>query len=231
MTEVADAQPGADQDYTLSMFDINQTTAIGTAITQFANAAAIDVYANPTPYIQATTQVRRYGISGDFWYGFVDLGEYLNVLDGVSPEVATARDNLLTAISNALVGQRNGTPVFDAATGMTIYFPNEPRDFDSDFQALATAGPWMPFLEAFYNAQAGVVLQTDVGFAAETLTVAPVVDDPGFYADHRPRDRQLRRLRATRRRDDRRQRRADVLRDRRRPGQRQRRHRRSSCRR
>ena len=53
---------------------------------------------------------------------------------------------------------------------MTIYFPNEPRDFDSDFQALATAGPWMPFLEAFYNAQAGVVLQTDVGFAAETLT-------------------------------------------------------------
>jgi hypothetical protein len=181
VTEVADAQPGADQDYTLSMFDINQTTAIGAAITQFANAAAIDVYANPTPYIQATTQVRRYGISGDFWYGFVDLGEYLNVLDGVSPEVATARDNLLTAISNALVGQRNGTPVFDAATGMTIYFPNEPRDFDSDFQALATAGPWMPFLEAFYNAQAGVVLQTDVGFAAETLTVAPVVDDPGWY--------------------------------------------------
>ena len=81
VTEVADAQPGADQDYTLSMFDINQTTAIGTAITQFANAAAIDVYANPTPYIQATTQVRRYGISGDFWYGFVDLGEYLNVLE------------------------------------------------------------------------------------------------------------------------------------------------------
>ena len=95
----------------------------------------------------------------------------------MTPGVVELRGLLVTA----LVGQRNGTPVFDSATGMTIYFPNEPRDFDSDFEALATAGPWMPFLEAFYNDQAGVVLQTDVGFAAETLTVAPDVDEPGWY--------------------------------------------------
>ena len=39
----------------------------------------------------------------------------------------------------------------------------------------------MPFLEAFYNGQAGVVLQTDVGFAAETLTITADVNDPGWY--------------------------------------------------
>lgn len=180
-SEVADAQPGAQQDYTLSMFDVNHSVAIGPAIAQFANAAAADVYANPAPYIEATTQVRHYGVSGDFWFGFVDLGEYLNALVGVSPEVAAARDSLLTAIGNARVDQRNGSPVFDTATGMTIYFPSEPREFDSDFEGLATAGPWMPFLEAFYNAQAGVVLQTDVGFAAEIISVIPSAVEPGWY--------------------------------------------------
>jgi hypothetical protein len=172
--EVADAQPGSEQDYTLSMFDANQSNAIGAAIGQFATAAAADVAVNPAPYIEATTVVRKYGTSGDFWFGFVDLGEYLNALTGISPDVAAARDSLLAAISGALIGQHNGTPAFDAATGMTVYFPSEPREFDSDFQALATSGPWMPFLEAFYNAQAGVVLQTDVGFAAETLSIANV---------------------------------------------------------
>ena len=125
--------------------------------------------------------MRRYGVSGEFWFGFIDLGEYLNALTGVSPEVATARDNLLAAIARARIGQRNGTPAFDAATGLTVYFPTEPREFNSDFQQLATSGPWMPFLEAFYNGQAGVVLQTDVGFAAETLTVTDDLNDRASY--------------------------------------------------
>lgn len=177
--EVAEAMPGFEQDYTLSMFDVAQSAAIETAVAQFATVAATDVYANPGPYIQATTEVRRYGVSGDHWFGFVDLGEYLNALVGVAPDVAAARDGVLAAIDGARVAQRNGTPAFDAATGITIYFPNEPREFDADFELLRTAGPWMPFLDAFYNAQAGVVLQTDVGFTAEALGVSVI--QPNIY--------------------------------------------------
>ena len=177
--EVADAQPSDAEGYTLSMFDIGQTPAIHTALGQFAVAAAADVGANPSPYLQATTGVHQYGVSGDFWFGFVDLGEYLNGLVGVSPAVTAARDQLLASVAAARIGQRNGSPNFDAATGLTVYFPTEPREFDATFQDLATSVPWMPFLEAFYNAQAGVVLQTDVGFAAAALSIATL--EPNIY--------------------------------------------------
>ena len=178
-TEVADAQPSDAEGYTLSMFDVNQAPAINAALGQFAAAAAADVGVNPDPYLQATAGVHQYGVSGEFWFGFVDLGEYLNGLVGVSPAVTAARDQLLASVQAARIGQRNGSPNFDAATGLTVYFPTEPRDFDASFQELATSAPWMPFLEAFYNAQAGVVLQTDVGFAAETLSIAPL--EPNIY--------------------------------------------------
>ncbi len=178
-TEVADAQSSDAQGFTLSMFDINQAANINTALGQFATAAAADVGVNPAPYLQATTSLHQYGVSGDFWFGFVDIGEYINGLVGVSPAVTAARDQLLAAVQAARIGQRNGTPNYDAATGLTVYFPTEPRDFDETFQSLATSAPWMPFLDAFYNAQAGVVLQTDVGFAAETLGVATV--QPNVY--------------------------------------------------
>jgi len=178
-TEVAAAQPGDAEGYTLSMFDVGQAPAISNAISQFALAAAADVTVNPAPYLQATTSLHQYGVSGDFWFGFVDLGEYVNGLVGVSPAVTAARDQLLATVQAARVGQRNGSPNFDAATGLTVYFPTEPRNFDAEFEALATAAPWMPFLDAFYNAQAGVVLQTDVGFAAETLTVSTL--EPNVY--------------------------------------------------
>jgi hypothetical protein len=39
----------------------------------------------------------------------------------------------------------------------------------------------LPFLSAYYDAQAGVVLQTDVGFAAEVLSVAVFADDSRYY--------------------------------------------------
>jgi len=176
VSEVADAQPSDRQDYTLSMFDLRQADAVESAVATFATAAAADVRRNPQPYLAATTPVWRYGVSGDYWFGFVDLGEYLHHLDGVSPDVAAARDQLLAAIDAARVGQRNGTPGFDAATGLTVYFPFEPREFDSRFERLASAPAWMPFLSAFYDAQAGVVLQTDVGFTAEALTLGPSSD-------------------------------------------------------
>ena len=47
--EVAAAMPGSEQDFTLSMFDVNQTDAIEAAIRQFATAAVADVVVNPDP--------------------------------------------------------------------------------------------------------------------------------------------------------------------------------------
>jgi hypothetical protein len=153
--EVADSATDGG-DFTLSMFDVTQTAAIEESLARFAAAAAADVVVNPGPYLQATTSVHRYGESGEYWLGFVDLGEYLNELVGVSPDVMDARDRVLAALEAARVGQRNGTPNFDAATGLTVYFPTEPSEYDNSFEDLATAPLWTPFLSAFYDAQAAV---------------------------------------------------------------------------
>jgi hypothetical protein len=178
-SEVADA--GGGQDFTLSMFDINQSGAIQTAISQFVSAAAADVSVNPTPYLQAASAVHHYPAENADWDGYVDLGEYVTNLTGVSSDVVAARDNLLATIAAARVGQHNGTPAFDSATGMTVYFPNEPRLFLGEFRNLVTAGPWAPFLDSYYIAQAGVVLQTDTRFSAETLSITNVDVEESIY--------------------------------------------------
>lgn len=175
--EVASAQPSDADGFTLSMFDVGQAAAIVDALTLFSAAAAADVVVNPAPYLQATMSMHQYGVSGDVWFGFVDIGEYLNALVGVSPDVVAARDNVLGVLDAARIGQRNGTPNFDAATGLTVYFPFEPREFNARFESLPTSEPWLPFLDAFYNAQAGVVLQTDVGFASEALSISTIEAD------------------------------------------------------
>lgn len=175
--EIEADRAGWPGEYTLSMFDLAHTTAIGDAIAAFATAAAADVAVNPAPYLAATEHLHRYGTSGDFWFGFVDLGEYVSALTGVSADVVTARDRLLAAIEAARVGQRNGSPYFDDATGMTVYFPFEPREFDARFEAVPETAPWLGFLNAFYDAQAEVVLQTDVGFTAASIGVVTLQPD------------------------------------------------------
>ena len=70
----------------------------------FAQAAAADVDAQPA----ALHRRRRRRCSGtatrgDYWAGFVDLGEYLGRLDATSsPAVAAARDALLAALDAAV---------------------------------------------------------------------------------------------------------------------------------
>jgi hypothetical protein len=179
VTEVAEAQPSDAQGFTLSMFDVTQSGAIENAVAAFAAAAAVDVRANPQPYLQAAAGLHKYGVSGESWFGFLDLGEYLNALTGISADVSAARDQVLAAITAARIGQRNGAPQFDGATGLTVYFPLEPREFNPNFERIASSGVWMPFLSAYHDAQAGVVLQTDVGFAAESLTIGPS-SDPNY---------------------------------------------------
>lgn len=176
-SEVGVAQPGAPQDFTLSLFDTGLAGEVDAALAAFAAAAAADVAVNPHPYLDATGRVHRYGTSGDFWFGFVDVGEYAGQLDGVSADVAAARTRLLDAIAAARSGQRNGSPNFDAATGLTVYFPFEPREFEAAFAQLPTAAAWMPFLTAFYDAQAAVVLGTDVGFVAESPSISMVAEN------------------------------------------------------
>lgn len=169
-------QAPSDADMiTLSLIDLAQAPALDVAMTAFTTAAAADVTTNRQPYLQAANDGLRYGDTGDYWPGFLDLGEYLKRLGGVGGNVVEARDNLLTALDAAVVDQV-GSASYGDATGLTVYFPLEPREYNARYDEQPTAQMWRPFLSSFYDAQAQVVLQTDIGFTSEILTVAPIED-------------------------------------------------------
>jgi hypothetical protein len=170
------AQSPADADaMTLSLIDLAAAPALDAAMADFTQAAALDVAASPQRYIAAALDGFKYGFSGDYWPGFLDLGEYLGRLDGVGGAVLAARDALRTALDNAVVDQVNSAS-YAGATGLTVYFPTEPREYDARYDSQPTAQMWRPFLSSFYDAQAEVVLQSDIGFVGESLAVEPIGD-------------------------------------------------------
>ena len=72
------------------------------------------------------------------------------------------------------------TPSYSSATGLTVYFPTEPREYDANYDAQPTAQTWRPFLSSFYDAQAAQVLSSDVGFAADAYTIS-APDADGYF--------------------------------------------------
>ena len=178
---VADVESDSPLDsdmMTLSLIDLNQTPAVESALSGFAQAAAADVTVNPQPYMTAASQAFKYGYTGDYWPGFVDLGEYLALLTTTDPAVTTASTSLLATVDAAVLDQI-GTESYSAATGLTVYLPNEPREYDATYEEQPAAQFWRPFLSSFYDAQAQEVINTDIGFVADAFTIAPLED--GYY--------------------------------------------------
>jgi hypothetical protein len=127
--------------------------------------------------------VFKYGDTGDYWPGFVDLGEYLAALTTADPTVLAARDTLRATVDAAVLDQI-GSASYAAATGLTVYLPNEPREYLATYEQQPAAQFWRPFLSSFYDAQAQVILDTDIGFTAESFTVTPQAD--GYMAVSAP---------------------------------------------
>jgi hypothetical protein len=171
MRDIEAQAPSQADMMTLSLVDLSQVAALEQAVTGFSQAAAADVVTNATPYLSAAGSGFQYGISGGDWAGYLDLGEFLHGLGDQAPAVATARDTLLAALDQAVLAQV-GSPSYSGATGLTVYFPTEPHMFDPDYELLPSAQLWRPFLSAFYDAQANVVVSTDIGFTAENLTLS-----------------------------------------------------------
>ena len=178
---VADIESDSPLDsdmMTLSLIDLNQAPAIESALSGFSQAASADVMSNPQPYMTAAGEAFKYGYTGDYWPGFVDLGEYLGLLTTSNPAVVAASDTLRATVDAAVLDQI-GTESYAGATGLTVYLPNEPREYDATYEAQPAAQFWRPFLSSFYDAQAQEVINTDIGFVAEAFTIAPLED--GYY--------------------------------------------------
>ncbi|CAN5549089.1 hypothetical protein BH24ACT5_BH24ACT5_05240 [soil metagenome] len=160
---------------TWSLVDLTLTPTIDSTLAEFTRVASIDVAANPEPYLTAAGAGLRYGDSGDWWPGFLDLGEFLGRLSGVSPEVSAAAGQLLAAIDSAVLHDFDSES-YASATGLTVYFPTEPRDYFPEYAQQPSSQAWQPFLSAFYDAQAAEVTASDVGYLTEMFTVTAAGD-------------------------------------------------------
>lgn len=170
--------PSQSDMMTLSLVDLDQAPNLDAAMSAFALAAARDVTASPASYLDAAAAGFRYGSDGDYWAGYLDLGEFLGRLTTTDPAVLAARDQLLATLDAAVLDQIASASYADS-TGLTVYFPTEPREYDESYDLQPTAQFWRPFLSSFYDAQAGEVVANDIGFVAANLTVEPGLD--GFY--------------------------------------------------
>lgn len=181
LADIREEAPSQADMTTLSLIDLAQAPALGNALNAFSAAAAVDVTNNAATYLDAAGTGWQYGTSGGFWPGFLDLGEFLHGLDGVGPEALAARDALLASLDAAVIAQV-GSPTYAEATGMTVYFPIEPREYSPSYEQQPTSQAWRPFLSAFYDAQAQVVLNSDIGFTAEAISVSHPIGAPdGWY--------------------------------------------------
>lgn len=179
VADIESESPSSADMMTLSLIDLNQAPNIDAALGAFSQAASADVIANPSAYLNAADSAFRYGDDGGYWAGYVDLGEFLGRLTTTDPTVGAARDTLVSTIDSAVLDQI-GSPSYADATGLTVYFPTEPREYDENYELQPTAQFWRPFLTSFYDAQAQEVLNTDIGFVAEAFTIAPLAD--GYYS-------------------------------------------------
>lgn len=169
-SDILQYAPGDTDMMTWSLVDLTLTPTIDTALAEFTRTASVDVVANPQPYLTAAGAGLRYGDSGDWWPGFLDLGEFLGRLTGASPEVTAAAAQLSAAIDGAVLHDFDSES-YASATGLTVYFPTEPRDYFADYAEQPSSQVWQPFLSAFYDAQAAEVTASDVGYLAEMFTV------------------------------------------------------------
>jgi len=140
----------------MSVVDGDRIATLDAAIESFSEAAVAHM-----PEI--TTQVARARADAlEFVAGFpgqggesrdlVDLGDFLRHLTDVPPDVAVARDAVFAALDQAVTLQGTGRGT-QQSTGMNVFLPADPRNFDRGLLTDGTEPPgWAAFVTSFVDA-------------------------------------------------------------------------------
>ncbi|MBI9097220.1 MAG: InlB B-repeat-containing protein [Spirochaetaceae bacterium] len=117
--------PSTERDFTLSIIDLSAMDTLYNSINSFATAALSDIGGSDTIAAYYNTAAEdAFSMYYDFgmeWY-YMDLGDYLSniVLEtGIGSSVRSSASNLLTALDNAVIYDRNNG--YPDSTGMTIF--------------------------------------------------------------------------------------------------------------
>ena len=142
---------------TQSVIDLTAMTRVTQALESFVTVAGPHLASVGPAIARAQAEALRFGADPEptHDYFLFDLGDLLARIEGLPPDVATARNALYDAVTGAVVANTAG-PGAAAASGMSIYFPPTADLFPPRYEQIAALPSWAAFLQDYYEV-AGVV--------------------------------------------------------------------------
>ncbi|UOQ90778.1 clostripain-related cysteine peptidase [Agromyces endophyticus] len=159
---------GTGADITLAMLDLSQVGGVQDAVTALADVYEADPDGLGPELATAQSDVLEFGRNPDpeLATNQIDLGGYVQSLaETGGPEVAAAADAVAQSLEALVLDETTG-PATDAASGLSIYFPEVEAYFSDDYYTLRNVPAWPDALSAFFDS--GSRLADDVRARFET---------------------------------------------------------------
>jgi hypothetical protein len=146
------ADVGGFAGRTQSVIDLRAIARVTQALESFADAARAEVRSLGPAIARAHANALHFGADPDPAKDFdhYDLGDLVAGIEGLPPSVATARNALYEAVSNAVVGNATG-PATAEASGLSIFFPPSADRYVPGYERVTAAPAWAEFLLEFYE--------------------------------------------------------------------------------
>jgi len=147
----------SDNEITLSMLDLSKLPRIESLLKNLRLQAGLAIKANSPDIGRARAKANAYGKNPNpaGCVNTIDLGHFAALLEKNDPKFAPACGQLRKALSDAVIYMKNGSGQRNS-TGLAVYFPDEKKYYDADYDQLPEAGIWRDFLYSYYKAGAAL---------------------------------------------------------------------------
>jgi len=170
----------SDNEITLSMLDLGKLPRIESLLKNLRVQADTAIKANSPDIGRARAKANAYGKNPNpaGCVNTIDLGHFAALLEKNDPKFAPACDQLRKAISDTVLYMKNGSGQRNS-TGLAVYFPDEKKYYDADYDQLPEAGVWRDFLYSYYKAGAALPPAEHAQLTNEEDLAGVSVDEEG----------------------------------------------------
>lgn len=170
----------SDNEITLSMLDLRRLAGIESPLKSLLVQAGSAIQANSPDIGRARAKANAYGKNPNpaGCVNTVDLGHFATLLEKNDPQFGPVCGRIRKAVSDAVVYMKNGSGQGDS-TGLAVYFPDEKKYYDPDYDQLPEAAVWRDFLSSYYKAGAALPPAEQAQLTSEEDLAEVAVDDDG----------------------------------------------------
>ncbi len=170
----------SDNEITLSMLDLSKLAPIERLLKNLRLQPGPALKDNGPDIGRARARANAYGKNPNpaGCVNTIDLGHFAALLETNDPKFAPACDEIRKALSEAVLYMKNG-PGQRRSTGLAVYFPDEKKYYDPEYDQLPEAGVWRDFLQSYYGAGAALPAEEKARLTSADDLAAFEVDEDG----------------------------------------------------